>query len=168
MLDHIPSIFTHRHRLAATFPTCFQAAAPSSYPSGSGAGVDFTPFKARQPSSRNRAADDSPDKPESKRHKFRNNSGILPVCAVCLSWRPHPTVTCEAEFTWDGRHSTFAKRVNKLIYVKESNRQICARWQRDTCTAKHAALHVCAGCGADSHGVQHCPCAQKASVVNTL
>jgi hypothetical protein len=169
-------ITSHIHLIAvhlAPLPSRQATAALSvSYSSGSSSVAEPSPFRARQPSSNKCSASDYPDEREgspTKRHKFRTDSeGVLPICAVCLSRRQHPTVTCDADVTWDGKFKTFAKRVNKLIYVKESNAKICARWQRDDCTLKHPSQHICSGCGANSHGVQRCPRAQKAPTADAL
>ena len=126
--------------------------------------------RARQASghSKRAAAHDSEDREMGKKPRFRSDQGPLPVCAVCLSRKPHPTIVCEASSIWDGRFETFAKRVNKLIYAKSSGKQICARWQREHCPLRHTALHICSGCGADSHGVQRCPRAQSPSDADAI
>jgi len=75
------------------------------------------------------------------RDKTINENEPLPACTVCLSREMHsiPVVECDANKTWDLKHDTFAKRVNRTLISKSTGQRICSRWQRkDGCSDKHA------------------------------
>lgn len=103
--------------------------------------------------------------------KTFNGNDPLPACAVCLSCEMHsvPVVECDASMTWDHKHDTFAKRINRTLVVKSTGQRLCSRWQRkDGCSDKHVHAHICSGCGSSAHGAQNCPQAQKSQGVNPI
>ncbi|KAG1722878.1 uncharacterized protein EDB91DRAFT_1006150, partial [Suillus paluster] len=83
-------------------------------------------------------------------------------CAVCLGHNLHCTIECATMQTWDKQFDTFAERICKALWSKDS-KQLCTAWQREEgCTIpKHDARHICSRCGATLHGAQRCPRAQK-------
>ncbi|KAG1867123.1 hypothetical protein C8R48DRAFT_704315 [Suillus tomentosus] len=96
-------------------------------------------------------------------------AGTLPCCAVCLGRHPHRTVECAATQTWDKCFDTFSERIRKGLWTKDG-KQVCTGWQREEgcSTPKHDAHHVCSGCGANTHGAQKCPRAQKISTSDAV
>lgn len=118
---------------------------------------------ARTSSAQKCSMSTSPDDRDNKRTKtFRDPNAPLPCCAVCLGRNPHRTIQCTKTLTWDGKHDTIAERINKALWTKDG-KQLCTAWQRDEgCdSTRHDSRHVCSGCGATTHGAQHCPRAQK-------
>jgi hypothetical protein len=98
-------------------------------------------------------------------------SSPLPTCAVCLGCDAHtmPVVYCPAEKTWDGKHDTYAKRVERKLYAKLTGQQLCTNWQRaEGCSDKHNPAHSCSGCSSTHHGAQGCPRAQRRPGANSL
>ncbi|KAF8131386.1 hypothetical protein EV363DRAFT_1099987, partial [Boletus edulis] len=85
-------------------------------------------------------------------------------CAVCLSTKPHtvPVAECDKDKTWDGKHETFAKQVNRQLITKANNQRLCMKWQRrEGCINKQCFAHICSGCGTALHGAIQCPRAQR-------
>ena len=175
---------THTH---ATPPFFLQLndALSASLPCQSGSYTPSTALKCSLPPGPSAVTE-----PENKRHRFRAPSPlreqlpssapalssaprpfILPVCAVCLSREIHKSwvINCTATLTWDKQFQTLCTHSNTLLITRDGNQPICAKWQREGgCKDKHPALHTCSGCGADSHGANSCPRAQRATPSNPL
>ncbi|KAL4066381.1 hypothetical protein V8B97DRAFT_2025516 [Scleroderma yunnanense] len=66
-----------------------------------------------------------------------------------------PVVECKADRTWDKKHKTFSKWLNRFLITKRTRQHLCSRWQhKDGCADKHTLSHLCSGCGSSSHGTQ--------------
>ncbi|KIK80943.1 hypothetical protein PAXRUDRAFT_157289 [Paxillus rubicundulus Ve08.2h10] len=122
----------------------------------------------------------SPDKSASKKprtfhnqttHSYANtsaNNTTLPVCTVFLGHGCHLVIQCKLPHTWDNLYDTFAKCINKALFAKDGC-NICSKWQQEEgCSDRHDNRPFCLGCGATSHGAQHCPQAQKTTGTNTI
>ncbi|KIK75618.1 hypothetical protein PAXRUDRAFT_172244, partial [Paxillus rubicundulus Ve08.2h10] len=84
----------------------------------------------------------------------------FPTCTICLGCDAHsmPVVYCPAEKTWDGKHDTYAKQIDRKLYTKSTSQQICTNWQcLEGCPEKHTSAHVCSGCGSALHSTHGCP-----------
>ncbi|KAL4063390.1 hypothetical protein V8B97DRAFT_1876847, partial [Scleroderma yunnanense] len=95
----------------------------------------------------------------------------LPACAVCLSQKVHntPVIEYDASKTWDNKHNTFTKHVNKTLISKSMDQCLCSHWQqKDGCLNKHSHTHLCLGCGSFTHRAQSCHRAQKIPGTNTI
>ncbi|KIK76445.1 hypothetical protein PAXRUDRAFT_781677 [Paxillus rubicundulus Ve08.2h10] len=141
----------------------------------------FNPSSSSNPSSSHRHQNNlpkcpallSPKQPDHSHKRSRSFRALdkpiptdetLPARAVCLSHEFHskPVIYCAAEKTWDGKHETYAKRVERKLYL-------CANWQRaEGCADNHSLKHTCSGCGSSLYGAQCCPRAQKKLSPNSL
>ena len=95
---------------------------------------------------------------------FRQGAAISPLsaCTLCLGRQPHDIANCSATALWDGSELYCTWNEDRRLVDPKRN-VLCSDWQRrNGCTStQHNRRHLCSGCGANNHGAQNCPRAEK-------